>query len=338
MPPADGTALRRMAKVAVGRALQWGGAVQRRRQMDALVILMLHKINDHPGPLNLTVSPANLEAAIREVKRDHDVVSLEDAVGPEGVLSSGGMRFAVTSDDGYRDNFEHLTAVVQNHGVVPTVFLSLDQLDGTRAFWYERITHALMHTRHAALDARAEGAGLHPLSTPGERVDAVLALDRHLKQFDLETGERIADTWVARLEVSDPPPTPMLTWEMVAQMAEAGVRFGSHTLSHPILSRETPERVRQEVAGSREALSRRLGRPVEGFAYPSGRSVDFNEVAVAAVRDASYRYACTTVKGFNLPGADPYRLARISIHDRMMTDGNGRFSPSLFWAKVLALM
>jgi peptidoglycan/xylan/chitin deacetylase (PgdA/CDA1 family) len=69
--------------------------------------------------------------------------------------------------------------------------------------------------------------------------------------------------------------------------------------------------VHHEVAGSRAALRRDFGVPVDNFAYPAGR---YNATAQAAVRAAGYRAAVTTEPGLAHMNADSTKLPRIRVN------------------------
>jgi len=82
-----------------------------------------------------------------------------------------------------------------------------------------------------------------------------------------------------------------MTWPQIITADTAGMTIGSHTLSHPNLTRQSPARLTAQVQGSKTQLEQHLGHPVVDFCYPSGR---YNSTAVAAVRAAGYRDATTT--------------------------------------------
>jgi hypothetical protein len=104
----------------------------------------------------------------------------------------------------------------------------------------------------------------------------------------------------------------MLTWNQVHEMRSAGIFFGSHTLSHPVLSQLAAEDVQMELRASRNLLEERLGEPVLDFAFPFGRPEDFGPIAeLAAAR--CYRSAVTTTWGVNSPGANMHALKRVQL-------------------------
>jgi peptidoglycan/xylan/chitin deacetylase (PgdA/CDA1 family) len=103
-------------------------------------------------------------------------------------------------------------------------------------------------------------------------------------------------------------PFPMMNWDQIARMSEAGMEIGSHTLTHPNLNELGDEDARREVFGSKAYLEERLGVPVRGFCYPRGR---FTEALARFVREAGYDYACTTEPGHATAESHRFLLPRI---------------------------
>lgn len=112
---------------------------------------------------------------------------------------------------------------------------------------------------------------------------------------------------------SDFMPEP-LDWNEVEAMHAAGVEFGSHTISHPMLSHVSPDVARREIGESRRQLEERLGTRVDLFCYPRG---DFNPAVRQIVREEGYRAACTTLPGVNHRRTDLFGLRRTYVgrHD-----------------------
>jgi len=104
---------------------------------------------------------------------------------------------------------------------------------------------------------------------------------------------------------------PLMSRTQLDQWLAAGMEVGSHSLSHPRLCGVAPDRLREEIAGSRSALHTMLGIEVEHFAYPFGQ---FSGDVVESVRDAGYSSAVTTVPGKARAGDDRLRLPRILVN------------------------
>jgi peptidoglycan/xylan/chitin deacetylase (PgdA/CDA1 family) len=59
-----------------------------------------------------------------------------------------------------------------------------------------------------------------------------------------------------------------LTWSEVRELHNAGITFGSHTVSHPILRSLQPAQIDHELGHSKQIIEQQLGAPVLSFAYP----------------------------------------------------------------------
>jgi peptidoglycan/xylan/chitin deacetylase (PgdA/CDA1 family) len=116
---------------------------------------------------------------------------------------------------------------------------------------------------------------------------------------------------VERRAAAHPEVMRSFTWPMVESMAEAGHEFGSHTLSHPVLTELGDEELRQELLDSRARIRERLGR-CDSIAYPFG----FWDRRVAeAAADAGYSYGFTLPDGSQM-SADRLTIPRVSVDHR----------------------
>ena len=106
----------------------------------------------------------------------------------------------------------------------------------------------------------------------------------------------------------------LLSWEEVRTMAASGaVELGSHGRSHSPLADLPPEKLADEVRGSKEKIESEISRPVHFFSYPFGTRVDFDSRVKSLIKQAGYRAAFSAVYGTNGTGADPFLLRRIGI-------------------------
>ena len=77
----------------------------------------------------------------------------------------------------------------------------------------------------------------------------------------LATG-RIQNT-PARIEGAD-----YLTWKEVRELHSEGIRFGSHTVTHPDLRSLGPDQLEYELGRSKEIIEQNLDAPITSFSYP----------------------------------------------------------------------
>jgi hypothetical protein len=76
------------------------------------------------------------------------------------------------------------------------------------------------------------------------------------------------------------------------------------------LSKTEPEQAQWEVSECKRRIEKEVQRPVSFFAYPNGHEWDFSEVTEAAVRDAGYRAAMSSIWGLNYPATGRMALRR----------------------------
>lgn len=76
-----------------------------------------------------------------------------------------------------------------------------------------------------------------------------------------------------------------LTINQVKKMQDYGIEFGSHSFSHPHLTKLTPDELQEEIINSKTVLSQITGQEVISFCYPFG---DLNDKVVEVVKRAGY--------------------------------------------------
>jgi peptidoglycan/xylan/chitin deacetylase (PgdA/CDA1 family) len=82
-----------------------------------------------------------------------------------------------------------------------------------------------------------------------------------------------------------------LDWTMAAEMARAGMRFGSHAHNHVVLTTLNSERVKEELRVSRQLLEQRLSCAIEVLAVPYGFC---DQHVLNAAWESGYQVVCTS--------------------------------------------
>ena len=99
----------------------------------------------------------------------------------------------------------------------------------------------------------------------------------------------------------------MLSWGEIRIMNDAGIDFGAHTITHPDLTRLSPEDAAREITASREVIERALGAPVTAFAYPYGR-FDAQSLEIAA---KEFACACSDELGLFTASGNLHAIPRV---------------------------
>jgi len=289
--------LKQVAKMMFYR----GGGIAMARWMNrnGLRILMYHRFQNREA---LVRQCAHIRAhyALVSMARVAEWLDQSAPLPPNAV--------AITVDDGYRDFYQVAYPVFREYGLPVTVYLVSEFLDRKLWLWVDQVRYAFQHGRASRPD----------LATPQERKRVAYQTVESAKRIPNAERLQLLAELPSRLRVELPEEVPAeyepLRWEEVREMAAAGIEFGAHTRTHPVLSRVSERsELANEIAGSKRRIEEQLGQPVDHFCYPNGSNADFNADAVEAVRSAGFRTSVTTERGLNYAGVDRFRLLRIGV-------------------------
>jgi peptidoglycan/xylan/chitin deacetylase (PgdA/CDA1 family) len=285
------------------------GGFARWRLRNTLTILMYHRFGWVPD------ARARLERQFGFIRKHFTPLPLSDAASR---LRTGGLpprALCITVDDGHADFRDIAAPALEAHGLPATLFVATDFVSGRDWLWFDQLEYALRSTQHPSLSHPATGEPL-ALGTDLERRACFAALLEHAKDLPDEARRsfprRIAGAIGVTIPASPPPEFAAVTWDDLKAMRH--VEVGVHTRSHPILARVgDAARLRDEVLGARQEIEAALGRPATSFCYPNGRPEDIGADVLAAVQQAGFDAAVTTVRDRVTRPADLLRLPRLGV-------------------------
>ena len=291
----------------------------RRLNRKRLTILMYHGVENEPltPPCAYVQDVDTLRRELRYVRKTFNVLPLEEALERLYAGKLPDRSAVITFDDGTRNLLTCAAPVLRELGVPAAVFLATGPMGTEEVLWPDRLWLAFARTKATAADLTAFGLGTVSLRSDSERGSACGTVVEQLKDLpDDERIERIASL-IATLDAdadADAGPFRVLSWSEAHELAEDGsVTLHPHSVTHPILSRCTDDKVEREVLESCAVLERETGCPPKVFAYPNGRPQDFDERARAALRGRGVPWALATIIGLAGRDSDPLALPRIAI-------------------------
>ena len=221
----------------------------------------------------------------------------------EGRSAAPERAVVVTFDDGFRNVLTTAAPVLQRLNIPATLFVTTDFVFEGKMLWPDRLLSALALTGEARVEVEwANESHVFELGDDTRRIEAsraLLALCKSLPQAErLALLERVIDRLgveESRLRGAWDDQRPLDPSEL-KKLPEAGIEVGSHTCSHPIVSRLEPREVKRELEESKRRIEAAVGRPCLDFAYPNGAPGDFNPQTHREVMEAGYRSAVTTIK------------------------------------------
>jgi len=101
-----------------------------------------------------------------------------------------------------------------------------------------------------------------------------------------------------------------MNFDQLREMIESGIDIGSHTRFHRYVGGVPQQLQYDEIVNSKKILETNLKRPINYFSYPLG---GFDEQAKRIVKEAGYKAAVTTNRGFAVKNKDLYELKRVRL-------------------------
>lgn len=226
----------------------------------------------------------------------------------------------LTIDDGYRDMYRWAFPELLKRGVPATFFVTTRFIDGELLLWPDRLECAVHATLRECVTLQVAGREqTFILDGPLEKFAAWKAFSDYCISVPNAERERFIDEVEALLQVLPPAAQPSAyeasNWDEIREMHRGGIEIGSHTTSHPILSKIDPLLLDAEIARSKKVIEEQLSAAVESFCYPNSAPADINDDVISAVRAAGFKCA---VFGTDLFRWEPYRIPRMGItNDRV---------------------
>lgn len=284
----------------------------RRRRNGNVQILTYHRVNDEHDPFFPAVPSVAFAKQMEYLASHFSVCSLTEAVErlrtndiPDNVV-------VVTFDDGYRDNYLYAFPILKEYSVPATIFLATAAIGSGRVLWHDRVFTAFRKAATPVLRRFGQESCMYPLLTLSDKLFAQHAILQFLRSLGDEERSGWIDRLMTNLGVEDKEETLdlMLNWDEVRAMHQHGISFGSHTVTHPILSKLPVEKVKEEIRESQRTIAQQLGAVPTLFAYPNGGQKDFTLTTKQILRDTGYVCAVTTIFGANETGQDLFELRR----------------------------
>jgi len=308
------------------------------------VILLYHRVARlGVDPNLLSVNPNHFTEHMEVVEEGFEALTLKAMVDRARTGSISGPAVAITFDDGYREDLFTSKSLLQKKGIPATAFVTTGVLREDREFWHDQLEKILLEpgrlpeTLELGLHGRRYTWRLGPYAEYS-REDFKLhrgwnllsrkdPTPRHRTYRDLckllyplPPGQR--DELVQRLLAwsgTDPKVRPAYAHlgskDIVGLTVGDTIDVGSHTVSHPILSRIPLSQQRQEIHESKDSLEEVLGRSVDAFSYPYGSWSDYDDRTVSLLEEAGFSYACSNIQGVVTNKVRPHELPRFVVRD-----------------------
>jgi peptidoglycan/xylan/chitin deacetylase (PgdA/CDA1 family) len=234
-----------------------------------------------------------------------------------GVWDNSQKYCVITFDDGWLDNYRHAYPILLKYNIPATIFLPTSLIGTNQWFWPDKLGFILKNTLPGS---GSKSAAVLYDKWPWMRNERINNIDDKIDSI-IETVKLLTDDEINRLiedaatlfNLTFPDERLLLNWEEVAEMSKKSISFGSHSVSHAILTKLSVEKVRTEMQSSVKTLQEKNINHVPVFCYPNG---DYTKEIAGLAKSAGYSAAVTTRFGVeNSPPQEMFELKRIGIHN-----------------------
>lgn len=296
----------------------------RKHSENKLIILMYHGVIRTPLKVYnwCFVEESSFRSQMKYIKRHFEVTPLSGAVER---LRNGKIHrpiVAITFDDGLQNNYDVAFPILREAGLPATIFLTTGLVNTNDTLWYCRLNLALSETGKTSF---VWGDYSFDLSMPGSKAEAAAVIGAKVKE--LPHPKLLAEIRKIVFDLGCDPDSPLeasspyhiLNHEAIKVMTTASglIEFGAHTHSHAILSLLSPDERYYEINRSVTAVHELTGHPCELFAYPNGRSQDYDTEAIEILEACGVRSSVTAMEGYNNETSPLMELRRTGIGANM---------------------
>ena len=210
----------------------------------------------------------------------------------------------LTFDDGYKNNYEVVFPLLKKYQVPATIFVTTGFVDQTHFLWTDHLEFMFTQSECADTICLQGGTLVLRMGNEKEKRETLYLVKEKLKNYkDEDRLELLKDIELklgANYEWDQIPQELMpLSWDEIREMKNSGlVEIGSHTVTHPILSKCSCEKQFYELSTSKNRIFDELGDDCTIFAYPNGRHIDYTQDTIRILKECGYKIALTTVPGY----------------------------------------
>jgi peptidoglycan/xylan/chitin deacetylase (PgdA/CDA1 family) len=226
-------------------------------------ILLYHDIgtgdNAFIRDLRASVPSESFKQQMRFLKKHYRVISVDDYL----CKVEQGVRFSrevvITFDDGFRSNYLHAFPLLKQLALPATIFLATDFVGNKKLMWNHKLAYVFDHDSRKLFEVLKGCMSSEVLAATTSRQDVETWLFTH---YSSELVTRVLDKTLSLMGVDEETLARnaglYLTWEEARIMGQEGITFGSHSRSHPVLSRLSPAELRDEVVDARTVLEKEV--------------------------------------------------------------------------------
>jgi peptidoglycan/xylan/chitin deacetylase (PgdA/CDA1 family) len=280
-----------------------------------VLILMYHRIGIQKNNFFFNVTePTVFEEQIKYLLNDQNFhfVSLKKLI--ECIKSNDLTKklVVISLDDGYKDNYKYAYPILKKYNIPAIIYVTTGNINSRELFWWDKVGYIIKHSSLAQIDINPFGS--LPIGTNGQKIIAYKKITQDLKKVSNDSKNQIIKTLQKKSKLTIPKDKKnevLLTWKEIKIMANNGIDFGAHSVTHPILTKLPLKKAKFEIEKSKEDIESNINnKKIYSFSYPNG---NFNNKIIKILKENNFDCAVTNNPGIITKNDNLYTLKRIQI-------------------------
>ena len=288
-----------------------------------LTILVYHQVSGGDAkvdPTSNVISNEMLQAHIQAIKLlGYEFINLHQL---SDFAKLPNKSVLITFDDGYKNVYSNALPILQNEKISAAIFLTTNYIESKIIEGYDLLKHIIINYHFDTISSAYSDIILSDNNLRNSFDKKILcdqaALRFHFrsmlsKQKQLYIANLLCNKFNFEID-EDYTHNLYLTWNEIDRMKEC-FNFGSHTITHPLLSQLSIDEQENEIQGSKDILEAN-GLDISWFSYPYGYEKSFNNDTCYLLNKHGYVGAFTTSPAHNiLPLTNMFSINRFMIRN-----------------------
>lgn len=284
---------------------------------NCLIIFVYHKIADKTTRLvtSTHVEKNKLRLQAKVFSEKYKTVSIGEVLSLyQGNLQIKGWNILLTFDDGYKNNLKTIN-IFKEYKIKPLLFVTTGFVDTEDLLWPDWVRAFVCFNKSKKIELEKLNNFRVNLANQARYGDIVTILLEKLKDVSDDVKKEVITEMKQYIDFEglNLDDDFVMSREDLVVWSHSGFDVGAHSVTHPILSKQTLEMQDYEITTSKKFLQDCLKKEVSSFAYPNGKEFDFNDATLESLKKNNYKLAFTTLNGVNTGNKDPYFVKRIGV-------------------------
>jgi peptidoglycan/xylan/chitin deacetylase (PgdA/CDA1 family) len=304
---------------------------------DAL-ILMYHQVCEKKSdPWDLAVHPENFASQLYYLRKNYNVVSIEELSEAVRRKKLAKKLLAITFDDGFHDNYSNAAPMLDWVKLPATFYIPTNAINTHQQFWWEELQTVVLQSEELPkkVSLNVDGRNFQfyfnsdnilrgrltqeikywraNMPIPNERIRLYYDLWHYLQPLPYTLQAKVI-TEIKNWSVLKRPSrndNDVMTLKQVQTLSDNPLfTIGAHTVTHARLASQPVTDQTFEIKESKKILERWIKKPVTGFAYPYG---NYTAETKRILAESGYHHAVSTETRSVKPSDDRFELPRIQV-------------------------